>query len=437
MDGSSCRKKKKIFFLKKKIYGLNTKKKVKKIYENHKYDYFILSSPDSICWLLNIRGYDLNETPITFSRMILSKKKIELFVDLEKIPKINATNNILYYDINRFSDHIINIPKKSSILLDNNTSYYYYNFMKEKGFSLIVSEDPCKLLKSIKNSIEIKNTLLAHRFDGIALTKFFFWLDGVKLTPIINELSVSKKFQEIRGQCPNYFSQSFETISAVGSNGSIIHYNPNSNNKRLTQGELYLCDSGAQYYEGTTDVTRTIHLGNKKPKKEFIENYTRVLMGHIDLAKMIFPLGTTGSQLDSIARYYLWKNGLDYEHGTGHGVGSFLGVHEGPQSISKNLSNVKLEEGMILSNEPGLYKKKKYGIRIENLILVVKSKYKGFLEFKTLTLFPYERELIKIDLLNNEQKAWVNQYHKHVYKEISPSLPKKQQKWLLNKTRTI
>ena len=152
---------------------------------------------------------------------------------------------------------------------------------------------------------------------------------------------------------------------------------------------------------------------------------------------MKFPLGTTGCQLDSIARYYLWKNGLDYAHGTGHGVGSFLSVHEGPQSITKNLSNVKLEEGMILSNEPGFYKKKKYGIRIENLILVIKSKYKGFLEFKTLTLFPYERDLIKIDLLNNEQKAWVNSYHKRVYREISPSLPEKQQKWLLNKTRTI
>ncbi|MFL2661396.1 MAG: M24 family metallopeptidase [Alphaproteobacteria bacterium] len=429
--------KRKFFFLKKSLYGLSVKNKIKKVFDNYNYDYFILSSSDSICWLLNIRGYDLPETPVIFSKLILSKTHTKLFLDLEKVPKLKNKGNISYHDINKFSDHIIDIPKKSSILLDNMTPYYYYDLMNERGLLPTVSEDPCKLIKSKKNSTEIENTFKAHKFDGIALTKFFFWLDKAKFIPSLTELLVSKKLREIRSQCKSFFSQSFETISAVGSNGSIIHYNPNSNNQKLKSGKLYLCDSGAQYFEGTTDVTRTIHLGNEQPKKEFIENYTRVLMGHIDLAKMKFPLGTTGSQLDSIARYYLWKYGMDYDHGTGHGVGSFLSVHEGPQSISKNYSKVKLEEGMILSNEPGFYKKNKYGIRIESLVLVTKSSYKDFLEFKTLTLFPYERDLIKVNLLNNEQRTWINNYHSYVYKKLSRSLLNDHRKWLFRKTRTI
>ena len=252
----------------------------------------------------------------------------------------------------------------------------------------------------------------------------------------VSELDAEKRLEKFRKKNKNYLYPSFNTIAGTGSNGAIIHYRATKKNtKTISKKQIFLCDSGGQYKFGTTDVTRTICFS--KPKKFIKSVFTKVLKGHIAVATTNLNKIKTGNLIDKRARKFLNLSNLDYSHGTGHGVGSFLSVHEGPQSISKNLSNVKLEEGMILSNEPGFYKKKKYGIRIENLILVIKSKYKGFLEFKTLTLFPYERDLIKIDLLNNEQKAWVNSYHKHVYKEISPSLPEKQQKWLLKKTRTI
>ncbi|MFL2679011.1 MAG: M24 family metallopeptidase [Alphaproteobacteria bacterium] len=250
-------------------------------------------------------------------------------------------------DICNFNNDIKNIKNKT-IQIDDQISYFYYDILNKKN-NVTIKIDPCNNLKSIKNNIEIKCSKSAHLNDGIALVKFFYWLEK-NIDKKVTEFSASKKLYEYRRQNKDFFSESFPTISATGPNGSIIHYKPKVKSSTLEKDQLYLCDSGGQYFGGTTDITRTIHIGKKKPAKNYKKLYTKVLMGHIDISILKFPLGTTGSQIDTIARANLWSDGLDYNHGTGHGVGSFLGVHEGPQSISKKLNNVILKPGMILSN---------------------------------------------------------------------------------------
>ena len=429
---------KKLFFIDKSLHGESTNEKKKKIFKCSEYDYFIITSSDSICWFLNIRGYDLPYTPIVFSKLIVSKSKIKLFINLEKIPNNKVKlQGLEIFSENKFQNEICKIPKKSNILLDKSTSYFYFDLMKSRGFRFDLGIDPCKRLKCQKNSTEILNAKKVHKKDGLSLVKFFYWLDKQNFTETLTEMNLAIKLESLRRNNKDFFSSSFPTISATGSNGSVIHYSPNKNSLKLKSNELYLCDSGGQYFGGTTDVTRTIYIGCKKPNREYKSNYTNVLKGHIDLSMIKFPLGTRGSQIDAIARYHLWKNGLDYNHGTGHGVGSFLGVHEGPQSISKNSDNYELKEGMVLSNEPGFYKNNKYGIRVENLILVVKSKYNGFLEFETLTLYPYEKNLINIEELSVPQKNWINMYHSRVYKTLSRGLKTNEKLWLKKKTDLI
>ena len=430
--------KKPFFILEKRISGQDSILKIKTLFNKVKHNVIIITSPDSICWLLNMRGYDLENTPLVFCKVIFSKSELKLFVDTEKVPKnLKLMNKLKILDINNFEIELKKISRKAKILLDSKTSYFYFDFMTSLGLKPEIIEDPCKILKSQKNKIEIKNTRNAHIWDGVSLVKFYTWLDKQKFDSNLDEVNVASKLEKKREENKNFFSNSFPTISAVGSNGSIIHYNPKQNNAKLKPGKLYLCDSGAQYFGATTDVTRTILLGPKKPKKEFILNYTNVLIGNVNLGMCKFPFRTKGYQLDSIARYKLWQNGLDYNHGTGHGVGSFLNVHEGPQSISKKFSNTELKEGMVLSNEPGYYKNNDYGIRIENLILIIKSKFKNFLEFETLTLFPFEIELIDPKLLSFEQKKWINDYHEKVFKKLKNFLNEEERNWLKNKTKTI
>ena len=424
------------FFLEKKISGEDTISKKDKIFNKNNYDYIILTSSESICWLMNIRGFDLENTPVVFSRAILSKDSIKLFLDLNQFPPKKKVNGVQTLCLRKFEYEILKLPKNKKIALDSSSSFFYYELMKLSGLKPDLIEDPCISIKCQKNEIEIKHSIQFHILDGVSLVKFFYWLEKQKLSSKLNELNVSKKLEDFRKENKNFFSLSFPTISAVGKNASIIHYNPIQNNKRLTSGQLYLCDSGAQYLGATTDVTRTILVGGRKPKKEYILNYTRVLKGHIDLAMSKFPEGTRGYQIDSLARNNLWQNGLDYNHGTGHGVGSFLGVHEGPQSISK-INKSELKAGMILSNEPGYYKMDCYGIRIENLLLIIHSRHKGFLEFRNLTLFPYEKQLIDLDLLTNEQKEWINRYHSEVYNKLKKYLKQNEKLWLLKKTEHL
>ena len=425
-----------IFKLKNEFAGSTVAKKHRALFQKINSKFIIITSPDSICWLLNIRGYDLENSPLVMSRLIATKQKLYVFVDLKKVPEKLIKNDklICYISHSKFDSHLQKINKKDSIYLDSNVSYFYYNLLKNRKNKLTIGEDPCKIMKARKNSSEIKYSKNAHLKDGISLTKYFCWLEKQEYDKKLNEFLVAKKLEDFRKENNDFFSLSFPTISAVGGNGSIIHYKPNEKDcYRLKKGQLYLCDSGGQYYGGTTDVTRTICLGIK-PKKEFIKMYTRVLIGHLNISMIKFPVGTKGFQIDSLARCSLWENGIDFNHGTGHGVGSFLNVHEGPQSISKTYNNVELQEGMIVSNEPGFYKNGEYGIRIENLVLVKKSRTKNFLEFETLTMFPYEKNLIDNEMLNTKQKQWINNYHEAIYKNIYPHLKNEERVWLRKKS---
>ena len=421
----------KLFILKKKHTGESFQEKLKKIKPKDN-KILVISSPESVCWLLNIRGYDLENTPLVFSRLIITKNKVEIFIRKEKVPEnfSNIYSNIDIIDINNFANKLKKIKNKK-VQVDKQISYFYYEILKKN--QLLIKDDPCKILKSKKNNIEVKCSKKAHLFDSISLIKFFHWLEKIRGNKDVSEYEASQKLENFRKECKDFFSLSFPTISATGPNASIIHYKPQKKSLILNDGDLFLCDSGGQYFGGTTDITRTIFLGKGKPNSSIKNIYTRVLIGHINLASMKFPIGTKGFQLDSIARVNLWNVGLDYNHGTGHGVGSFLGVHEGPQSISKNFSNVILEPGMIISNEPGFYKDKSFGIRIENLILVKKSSLKNFYEFETLSLFPYETKLIDYKLLNDLQKNWILNYHEKIYKKVSPYLSKQDLKWLKDK----
>ena len=423
------------FFLEKKISGEDTLSKKERIFNKINYDFLILTSSESICWLMNLRGFDLEHTPIVFSRAILTKTSIKLFIDLNNFRSREKVKGVQIYSLGEFESELLKLPKNKKLALNSLSSFFYYELMKSSRLRFDLIEDPCINIRCQKNDVEIKHSIKYHIVDGVSLVKFFYWLEKSKFSANLDEINVSRKLEDFRKENKNYFSSSFPTISAFGKNASVIHYNPIQNNKRLISGQLYLCDSGAQYLGATTDVTRTIFIGGRKPKKEYILNYTRVLKGHINLAMIKFPKGTKGYQIDSLARYSLWHNGLDYSHGTGHGVGSFLGVHEGPQSISKNFNKSELKEGMVLSNEPGYYKSDCYGIRIENLLLIIPSTYKGFLEFKNLTLYPYEKELIDLNLLTNVEKEWVNKYHSDVYNKLKKYLPQNEKKWLFKKTK--
>ena len=337
-------------------------------------------------------------------------------------------------DINLF-DKDISKYSHEEVFVEREIPYFFFKTLSKKNKVKIVN-DICNDLKAVKNTIEINNSRKAHLYDGIALVKFFYWLEK-NLDKNISEFEASKKLELFRKENKGFFSLSFPTISATGANGSIIHYNPKSKSKILKKSQLYLCDSGGQYMGATTDITRTIYLGDAQAPQKIKDIYTLVLLGHLNLSILKFPKGTKGFQIDSIARFELWKRGFDYNHGTGHGVGSFLGVHEGPQSISKSPINVALKPGMIISNEPGFYENKKYGIRIENLVLVKKSSLKNFYDFETLSLFPYEKHLINKNLLNVDQLNWINNYHQLVFKKLSPYLDNEHKTWLLSKTKKI
>ncbi len=422
----------KFFILKKEKCGESFEQKLKKIrpVDNQ---ILVITSSESLCWLLNIRGYDLENTPLVFCRAIITKKIFEFYVNKKKIPRdfVSIYKNIKIHDISQFDQRLTKLSKEN-IQVDNQLSYFFYKTLG--GNKLFFKDDPCKILKSQKNRVEILQSRSAHLSDGIALVKFYCWLEENYKKKKLTEFLAAEKLEEFRKENTNYFSLSFPTISATGANGSIIHYKPNRKSSVLKNGELYLCDSGGQYYGGTTDITRTIFLGEKPPEKLKLI-YTKVLLGHLNISMLKFPAGTKGFQLDSIARYNLWNDGHDYNHGTGHGVGSFLGVHEGPQSISKNPSNVSLKPGMIISNEPGFYKNNSFGIRIENLVLVKKSLFKNFFEFETLSLFPYELKLINFNLLNNIQKDWIRDYHNQIYSKVSNFLNKKHSNWLKKKIK--
>lgn len=428
----------KAFKLQKKYSGKSFKQKHKEVFEKlEKTDYLFLNNAESICWLLNIRASDLPNTPVLLCYALINKNaEVVLYTNQQTEFSKSLGKKFNFKTLDNFASDIKTLKSKTIALDESEVNFAACNLIKKSGTKIHNITNPCVKLRAIKNPTEIKNTKLAHEKDGAALVKFFYWLENsLSKKQKLDELLIDKKLKEFRSENENFFSTSFDTIAGFKGNGAIIHYKANeSSNTEIKGNGLLLIDSGAQYFEGTTDITRTIAIG--KPTKEEITNFTLVLKGHIALAKTKFLKGTSGANLDILARQFLWNEGLDYKHGTGHGVGSFLNVHEGPQSI--NLRNTtKLETGMIISNEPGYYKVNKYGIRIESLVLVTESKHKDFLEFETISLCPIDLKLVDKKLLNKEEVDWLNNYHSKVFASLKKHLSIKEKEFLKQKTKQI
>lgn len=419
------------FSLKDEIIGENSKSKINKIInylKKNKADNLFVTAPENVAWILNIRGGDGPNSPIPNSRLIINKsKKIFLITEPQKAKKLIKEKIIKKNQLMLTSDlpkEILALGGKSFIIDNKSCSIFFENIIKSK-FKIIKKEDPAYLLKAIKNNTEIDNMIKSHVIDGVALTKFIYWIKKVNKKKI-TEVDAQIKLEKFRKKSKNYLYPSFETIAGTGENGAIVHYRAKKENCRtIRKSDIFLCDSGGQYKYGTTDVTRTICFTNQKPSIKNI--YTKVLKGHIAVANTDLRVDNTGIKIDKRARKYLNESKLDYAHGTGHGVGFFLNVHEGPQSISK-LNKVKIQEGMILSNEPGYYKKSSYGIRIENLVFVKKIKNK--ICFENLTLAPIDKDLINFNLLTKLEKNYLFKYHLNVYSKLSKYLSFKEKKWL-------
>ena len=419
------------FSLNKKITGESSKSKIRRISDflkKNKSDFIFISAPENVAWILNIRGKDIPNSPIPNARLIVTKtKKIFLICEIKKC-RILIKNKILnsqqIINTNEFSKKIFNLMGKNFIIDEDSCSIFYENIIKS-NFNINKRKDPTYLMKSIKNKTEINFMKKAHISDGIALTKFIYWIKNIN-KKMITEVDAQNKLEKFRRMRKDFLYPSFDTIAGSGKNGAIVHYRANKKNCKIIQKkDIFLCDSGGQYKYGTTDVTRTICFSNVN--KNIKNIFTNVLKGHIAVATTNLNKTNIGKKIDLRARKFLKSINLDYAHGTGHGVGFFLNVHEGPQSISK-YNNIKIREGMILSNEPGYYKKNKFGIRIENLIYVKRIKKRIF--FENLTLAPIEKDLINFNLLNSSEKNYLFKYHLNIYSAISKYLSKNEKKWL-------
>jgi len=424
-------KTKPFFSLNKKVVGESHHSKISKVVKfikSNNADYLFVSAPENVAWLLNIRGYDSPISPIPNARLIINKnKKIYLITEKSKaktIIKEKKINSKYIIDENNLSNLFYQLEEGTFIIDNKSCSILYENIIK-KRFKLLRIDDPIYKLKSIKNEHEIKHMIEAHKKDGLALTKFIYWIKNIN-KKTITEVQAQNRLERFRKLNRAYLFPSFNTIAGTGANGAIVHYRAKpKNTKKIKKQDLLLVDSGGQYKYGTTDVTRTICFSRQK--KSVVNAYTNVLKGHIAVIQTNLNKINTGKKIDIRARKFLKKAGLDYAHGTGHGVGFFLNVHEGPQSISKH-NSIKLTKGMILSNEPGFYKKGHFGIRIENLVYV--KKFKKKLLFDNFTLAPIEKDLINYKLLNKTEKDYLFRYHLKIYSEYSSSLNKNERRWL-------
>ncbi len=434
VDKIYLKKKKKIntiFSINKKIVGeshISKIKKIKLILKKNQSDYLFISAPENVAWILNIRGWDNPNSPIPNCRCVIGKKE-EIFLITEKIKaqkliKEKKLSNRQIIEPKNFEKLVTKLNGKK-FLIDENTCSILNKSIISNKFKIKNIIDPCYKLKSIKNNSEIQNMINTHIYDGVALTKFIFWMKKTN-KKIITEIEAKKKLEKFRNLNKYYLRPSFQTISGTGANAALPHYIvTKKSNKKIKRKDIFLCDSGGQYKYGTTDVTRTICF--TKPKNKIRNIFTKVLKGHIAVVTTNLKKYQTGKKIDVRARKYLKKDGLDYAHGTGHGVGFFSNVHEGPQAITKN-NNLKIEEGMIVSNEPGYYKKNNFGIRIENLIYV-KKKNKN-IYFENLTLAPIDKDLINFNILNRNEKNYLFKYHLNVYSKISKYLNLGERKWL-------
>ncbi len=401
-------------------------------------DAAVLTAPASLAWLFNIRGGDVAHTPLPLGAAILRKDaSAALFVHPDKVTaavRAHLGNQISIRPESEFAQGLAALSDQRVLVDPAQSSAWVFSALGDANATVHRGEDPCSLPRACKNAVELEGAREAHRRDGAVLTMFLHWLATEGQSGTMDEIVAATKLEELRRTLPELRDLSFESISAAGPNSALPHYRVSTaSNRKLKRGSLYLIDSGGQYPDGTTDVTRTVAIG--RPKPEMRDRYTLVLKGHIALSVIRFPEGTAGAHLDALARAALWNAGLDYDHGTGHGVGSYLGVHEGPQRIARALSPTPLMPGMIVSNEPGYYKPGGYGIRIENLQAVAPpSEIEGgdrkMLGFETLTLAPLERGLIQKRLLTKDERDWVNRYHARVWDEIGPRVGGEAKTWL-------
>lgn len=401
-----------------------------------------LSSLDEIAWTLNLRGSDVHCNPVVISYLLITEKEVVYFIAPEKInSEVSAYLQAQQIDLQNYEyvEEFLRGFTEETILIDPcKTNYAIYSAINP-SCQIIRDESPVALLKAIRNETEINGVYTAMQRDGVALVKFLKWLEEAVPSEKESELSIDKKLHELRAEQPLYIGESFDTIAGYGPHAAIVHYSASSeSDATLYPKGFLLLDSGAQYLDGTTDITRTIALGELTEEEK--TDYTLVLKGHIALAMAKFPLGTRGAQLDVLARMPLWEYGMNFLHGTGHGVGHFLSVHEGPQSIRMNENPVALYPGMVISNEPGVYKSGSHGIRIENLILVCKDQegmFGEYLKFETLTLCPICTKGIIKNLLSMQEIDWLNNYHQNVYTQLSPHLSKEERTWLRKATLAI
>lgn len=406
-------------------------------------DVFVMSALDDIAWLFNIRGNDVNYNPVVISYALIENDKATLFIAPEKLtPETSSylkNEGVVVENYEAICDRLKELKPSESVLVDGSKLNQALYESIPSACVIRNTMSPVFKLKSIKNEVEMAGVRSAMVKDGVALTRFFMWLEANLESGKLTEISISEKLCEFRSEQENFMGESFGTIAGYAAHGAIVHYSAQPETESTLKAEnILLLDSGGQYLDGTTDITRTVVLGKATSQQQ--TDFTLVLKGHIAIATAIFPMGTRGSQLDVLARKALWDLGLNYGHGTGHGVGHFLNVHEGPQSIRAEENPVVLQAGMFMSNEPGLYRTNEYGIRIENLVHVVpaqKTEFGQFLQFETMTLFPIDRELIDITLLNEDEEMWIDEYHAEVVRKLSPSLTDEEVIWLENKCRPI
>lgn len=401
-------------------------------------DAAVLTSPASIAWAFNIRGGDVSCTPLPLGRAILyADGSAELFIDEAKTDSAlrrHLGNKVTLRPLAKLEEGLSGLSGKTVSLDPDVASAWFFDRLAGAGAKVLRQRDPVAIPRACKNAAEIKGTTAAHIRDGVALTKFLHWLDTEAQSGNVTEIETVMKLEGFREELGNLNDLSFPSISGAGPNGALPHYRVSTaSDRKLERGSLFLIDSGGQYLDGTTDVTRTVPIG--RPTEDMIRHYTLVLKGHIALATVRFPSGTTGTHLDVLARHALWQAGLDYQHGTGHGVGVYLGVHEGPHRIAKPWNPVPLMPGMIVSNEPGFYKAGEYGIRIENLQYVTPAEEIpggeiAMLGFECLTFAPLARGLIDVKLLSKEERKYVNDYHKRVWKLLNRKLDGEVKDWL-------
>ncbi len=426
------------------VSSLDKRQTVSETFAGQSLDAFVLTLPDSINWLLNIRGEDIGHTPVVLAFAILNADAtVDLFVDEDKIDgpvRTHLGDDIRIHPTDAFLTTLSLMQNRRIGLERASVPVAVEVALRDTGAEIIWLRDPCSFPKARKNATEQAGSRAAHLRDGVAMTRFLCWLDRKSGAGQLKEIKVAKRLEKYRAETGKLRDISFDTISAYGPHGAQPHYRVSrETNLTLTPGSLYLIDSGGQYVDGTTDITRVIAIG--EPTAEHRRAFTLVLKGMITVSRALFPAGTTGVQIDTMARMALWSNGMEFDHGTGHGVGSYLGVHEGPASLSKR-GTVALEPGMLLSNEPGYYKAGDFGIRIENLVFVNPPSIpeggdREMMSFETLTLAPIDLRLVEPTLLSADEIDWLNHYHKRVREEIAPLVDDSTREWLVAATEEI